>query len=268
MIPLARILGLVVACLAAAAAGAEPPGLEPAPPGVDARSVAEQVEETWRGTRNYTVATMTVESPRLLTPRTVRFRSWDDRPGKRSFIRMLSPAKDAGTGFLLLHPNLWMYVPRVERTMRIPPSMMLQSWMGSDFTNDDLVRSSSVLDDYEQRLLGVDASVEGAPGLRAYVLEYIPHEDAPVVWGKIVSWVEVEHSSPLRSDFYDEDGQLIRTLRYTDLREVAGRHFPHHWEVRPLDKEGHRTVVEVSEITFDEDFDESIFTTRNLKRKD
>jgi outer membrane lipoprotein-sorting protein len=267
MTAFARILCLA-ACLTAGVSGADPAGLEAPPPGVDARTVAEQVEETWRGTRNYTVATMTVESPRLLTPRAVRFRSWDDRPGKRSFIRMLSPAKDAGTGFLLLHPNLWMYVPRVERTMRIPPSMMLQSWMGSDFTNDDLVRSSSVLDDYDQRLLGVDSSLESAPGLRAYVLEYIPHEDAPVVWGRILQWVEVEHASPLRSDFFDEAGDLIRTLRFSDLREVAGRRFPHLWEVIPVEKPGHRTVVEVSEIRFDEPFDESIFTTRNLKRKD
>ncbi len=125
-----------------------------------------------------------------------------------------------------------------------------------------------MLDDYDQRLLGVDPAPEGAEGLRAYVLEYVPHEDAPVVWGKILQWVEVEHASPLRSDFFDEDGNRVRTLRLSDLRDVGGRRFPHRWEVVPVEKPGHRTVVEVSEIRFDEAFDESIFTTRNLKRKD
>lgn len=258
----------LVVAIEAVAADSEPLDLQAAPPGIDARAVAERVEETWRGTRNTMVATMTVESPRLPTPRSVRFRAWDDRPGRRSFIRILSPPKDAGTGFLLLHPNLWMYVPRVERTMRIPPSMMLQSWMGSDVTNDDLVRSSSMLDDYEHRLLGVDPSPEGHEEARAYVLEYVPHEDAPVVWGRILQWVGVEHAAPLRSDFFDEDGALIRTLRLTDLRQVAGRHYPHRWEVIPLDKPGHRTLIEVSEIRFDEAFAESIFTTRHLKGRD
>lgn len=251
-----------------AAARGEELDLEPAPPGVDGRAVAERVEEVWRGENNYLDASMTVVSPRLPTPRVVRFRSWDDRPGKRSFIRMLAPPKDAGTSFLLLHPNLWMYVPRVERTMRIPPSMMLQPWMGSDLTNDDLVRSSSMLEDYEQRLLGIDASPEGHEGRRAYVLEYIPHEDAPVVWGRILHWVDVERSAPLRSDYFDEDGEKIRTVRLTELREVQGRSFPHRWTVLPLDKEGHRTEIEVHEIRFDDPLDESLFTTGNLRRKD
>ena len=155
-----------------------------------AREIARLQEDVLRGDRAYMEATMTVVSPRLLKPRVVRLLSWDDRLGKRSFIRILAPAKDQGTGFLMKRPNLWMYIPRVERTMRIPPSMMLQSWMGSDFTNDDLVKQSSQLDDYDHKLLGVDTATPGHEGLRAYVVEFLPHEDAPVVWGRIVSWIE------------------------------------------------------------------------------
>ncbi len=240
-------------------------GLLPPPPDVDARAEALRAENAMRSSRTYTEATMTVVSPRLSQPRSVSFRSWDDRGGKKSFIRILSPAKDEGTGFLKLHPNLWMYVPRVERTVRIPPSMMLQSWMGSDFTNDDLVNESSDIDDYDHRLLGLDPSVEGSDGLSAYVIEYVPHEDAPVVWGRIVAWVEVEHGTPLRQEFFDESGEKLRVMSFSDVREVQGRWAPYVWKMVPLDKEGHETRVVVREFDFDADFDESVFTTRNLK---
>ncbi len=254
------------AVLLAAVAASAAEDLEPAPEGLTGRQVAERAEESLRSSRTYLTAEMTVVSPRLTGPRVVSFRSWDDRPGKRSFIRILTPAKDAGSGFLKLHPNLWMYVPRVERTMRIPPSMMLQSWMGSDFTNDDLVRESSALDDYDHTLLGIDPAPEGHPERSAYVVEYRPHEDAPVVWGKIKMWIDVERGTPLRQEFFDEDGEKLRLMEFADVVLIDGRHYPRRWRMRPLDKEGHETRIEVREVRFDVDLDESIFTKRALTR--
>lgn len=236
-----------------------------------AREIAQRTEDVMRGESAFTDGEMTIVSPRLPAPRVVRFRSWDDRGGDRSFIRILAPAKDRGTGFLKLHPNLWTYIPRVERTMRIPPSMMLQSWMGSDFTNDDLVRESSQLDDYDHALLRVDEAfmgLEGEGARRAYVVEYRPHEDAPVVWGKIVTWVDAERWSPLRQEFYDEDGVKLRRMDFGDIREVDDRFVPHLWVMTPLDKPGHATRIRIAEIDFDEDFEDRVFTTRNLKRRD
>ena len=256
------VLGML---LAGVAAGAD---LEPAPPGLEARAIAEKVEDIFRGKNSYLKATMTVTSPRLPTPRRVEFRAWDDRPRKRSFIRILAPPKDAGMAFLKLHPNLWNFIPRVERTIRIPPSMMLQSWMGSDFTNDDLVRESSQLDDYDHQLLGVDPQPDGGESERAYVIEYQPHEDAPVVWGRIVTWVDILRYAPLRQDFYDEAGEKLRMIRFSKIREVQGRPYPHRWSLVPLDKEGHETLIEIEEIRFDEDFDERIFSKRNLTSRD
>jgi outer membrane lipoprotein-sorting protein len=254
------VLGLAFASPLAAA------DLEPAPADVSVDDIVHRAEDAMRGDRTYCDCEMTVRSPRLAQPRSVRFESWSDGPGKRSFIRIHEPAKDAGTGFLKLHPNLWMYVPRVERTIRVPPSMMLQSWMGSDFTNDDLVRESSEVEDYDHVLLGVDPGSEKSAGRRAYVIEYRPHEDAPVVWGRILAWVDAEHSNPLFQEFYDEDGVRIRELRFGDVREVDGRHVPHLWTLTPLDKEGHETVVRVEKIRYDLEIEESVFTTRNLKR--
>jgi len=235
----------------------------PAPEGIDAAALAQQAEDTWRSDTTYMEATMTIESPRLPAPRVVRFRSWDDRPGGRAFIRILSPAKDAGTGFLKQKLNLWMYVPRVERTVRIPPSLMLQPWMGSDFTNDDLVRESSGPEDYQHAVLGIDPGTgEG----EAYVLEYRPREDAPVVWDRIVAWLDREHLTPLRQDFYDEAGDVVRQMRFGEISLEQGRWFPHRWSMESLDRPGHATRIEIEEVRFDADADDSIYTTQRLQR--
>ncbi len=256
----------VLVCLAGSVAFADDLGPEPEEP--DASEIARRADDALRSDQTYMKATMTVVSPRLTSDRVVAFSSWDDRLGDRAFIRILSPPKDAGSSFLRLPPNLWTYVPRVERTMRIPPSMMLQPWMGSDFTNDDLVNDSSDVNDYEHRLLRIETVSEGDRELRAYVLEYVPHEETPVVWGKILGWIEVEHGTPLRQDFYDEDGVRVRTMSFSDVREVDGRRFPHLWVMNPLEKEGHETRIRIDAVRFDENFDESIFTTRNLKKRD
>jgi len=245
--------------------------LEPPDAALSARDVVSRMEDNMRGVASSTCdATMTVTSPRLPAPREVRFRCWEDRVGERSFIRIVAPAKDKGVGFLKIPPNLWNYIPRVERTVRIPPSMMMQSWMGSDFTNDDLVRESSVLDDYEHVFLGVDpefAALDGAPR-RVHVIEYQPHEDAPVVWGRIVVWVDAERFVPLQQEFFDEDGVRLRRMSLGDVREVQGRSVPHLWRMVPLDKDGHETKLQYQSLRFDEPIDAAVFTKRNLSRRE
>ena len=240
--------------------------LRPASPGMSATQIANRAEESLRGDQTVIQAQMTVRSPRLTQPRMIEFTSWDDRLGKRSFTRMEAPAKDKGTGFLKVHPNLWMYIPRVERTVRIPPSMMLQSWMGSDLTNDDLVRESSQTDDYDHRLLGIEDTVKNHPDREAYVVEYIPHEDTPVVWGKIIAWIDTERDVTLRQEFYDEDDVLIRTMQYQEIQPVGKRWVSHLWILTPEQKEGHETQVRIKRIEFDAEIDDTVFTKRNLKK--
>jgi outer membrane lipoprotein-sorting protein len=251
---------LVVSMTAIASAA-----LEPAPEGLDATEVARRADGNMRSDRTYFKGRMVVESPRLSSARSVSFTSWEDTRTKKSFIRIDAPAKDKGSGFLKIHPNLWMYVPRVERTMRIPPSMMLQSWMGSDFTNDDLVRDSSEVEDYTHELLGVEPALESAGGKRAFVLQYNPREDAPVVWGRIVAWIDATTFAPLLQEFYDEDGVKLRVLAFSDHRETEGRSVPHHWSLTPLEKPGHKTVMEIEDFRFDVEIDERIFTKRHLE---
>ncbi len=254
------------------ARAANPPGfelaLEPAPAELDAKELARRAEDNMRSDRTFFRGEMTVVSPRLSRPRTIGFHSWEDRTEKRSLIRIDKPAKDKGTGFLKLHPNLWMYVPRVERTVRIPPSMMLQSWMGSDFSNDDLVRDSSELDDYDHSVLGVDPGTDGTVDRRAYVVEYRPHEDAAVVWSRIVAWLDVESGAPPRQHSSDAAGDRLRVMEVSHYRTLGDRYVPHHWSMIPLNKEGHSTTIDIQEIKYDIELDANIFTTRNLKRRD
>src|SRR5574341_2176164 len=140
---------------------------------------------------------MSVTTPRW--QRTLSLRAWMERP-KRSFIRIMTPAKEAGIGSLRIGAEMWNYLPNVERTIKIPPSMMMQPWMGSDFTNDDLVKESSVVDDYTHRVLAAE-SVAGAP---VYVIEAIPKPEAAVVWGKIVFRVRKSDFIPIAVEYYDE----------------------------------------------------------------
>jgi len=231
-----------------------------------AHDIAARAADQLRADSTFIRAEMTIVSPRLAAPRVVTFENWDDRGGKSSFIHILRPAKDRDTTFLKLEPNLWMYVPRVERTMRIPPSMMLQSWMGSDFTNDDLVRDSSEVDDYDHLLLGVDRAPEGHPERSAYVVQYTPHEGAPVVWSRIVTWIDTERYAPLRQEFYDEAGTALRVMRFSDFRTQGDRYFPHRWEMRSLEKKGHSTVIRVDEVNFEPEIGAGVFTKRNLTR--
>jgi outer membrane lipoprotein-sorting protein len=193
--------------------------------------------------------------------RTLALRAWMERP-KRSFIRILAPAKEKDIGSLRIGAEMWNYLPNVERTIKIPPSMMLQPWMGSDFTNDDLVKQSSAVDDYTQRIL----RTETADGAAAYVVEALPKPDAAVVWGKILYWVRKSDFIPLKQEYYSERGELVRVLTFSQVRVMGDRTMPTRWEMRPSDKPGNATTIVVKSALYDRTIDPEIFTQRNLQK--
>jgi hypothetical protein len=203
---------------------------------------------------------MTVTTPRW--ERTLALQAWIERP-RRSFIRILSPAKEAGIASLRIGPEMWNYLPAVERTIKIPPSMMMQPWMGSDFTNDDLVKESSVVEDYTHRITGSD-TVAGAP---VYVVESVPKPDAAVVWGRIVFRVRRADFLPASEEFYDERGTLIRVLTFSDIRELGGRTIPTKWQMRPVAKPGNVTTMVMKSAIFDVAIAAEVFTQRNLTKR-
>jgi outer membrane lipoprotein-sorting protein len=232
----------------------------------DAAEIVRRAEDALRGKTAEVKLRMTITTPRW--SRELVVRSWDDRAHDRSFVRVLEPEKDKGTAFLRDKDAFWTWLPRVERAMRVPPSMMLQSWMGSDFTNDDLARESSLEKDYTAVLVGE----KELDGVLAWELELRPHPEAPVVWAKLELWIEKARYAPLLYVYYDEPSaghfEALRQLRFADISDVQGRPMPHRWEMTPLDKPGHSTRVELLEVKLDEAFSDQIFTQENLRKSE
>lgn len=227
--------------------------------GLDGRAIIERVEalmwaNTMQGEFEMRIVTLRWE-------RTLQLRIWMDRP-RRSFVRVLAPAKEAGIASLRVGNEMWNYLPSVERTIKIPPSMMLQPWMGSDFTNDDLVKQSSAIDDYTQRILGE----ETVDGQSLWKIEALPQPDAAVVWGKVIYWVRKDFI-PVRQEFFSERGELVRVMGFSEIRPVGGRTIPTRWEIRPQAKAGQYTVVSVRNAHYNIQLDEEVFSQRNLQKK-
>lgn len=233
---------------------------------VDVRAILDRAENARLGQTSQAKMTMTITTPRWT--RVVAFRFWADEAADKTFIRILSPKKDRGTGFLRSEGALWTYLPRVERTMRIPPSMMMQSWMGSDFTNDDLSRESSLIKDYTASLL----RTEPVNGDEAWVIKLVPLEEAPIVWSKLELFIRKADDAPLLYLFYDEPDparfELVRRMRFSDIVTVKGRPMPTAWSLEPLDKEGHTTAMLFEDLVIDEPIDAAIFSQANLKRSE
>jgi hypothetical protein len=181
----------------------------------------------------------------------------------KSFVRIVAPEKDRGISSLRISSDMWNYVPAIERTLKIPPSLMLQPWLGSDFTNDDLVKESSFITDYTHRLIG-ETSVAGD---QAYQVECLPKPNAAVVWGKVVYTMRKNDYVPLKIDYYDERGDLVRVLSYSEIRLMDGHLVPTRWEMRPLNKVGKKTTITAKTIIYNKPINSDIFSLRNLKQK-
>jgi outer membrane lipoprotein-sorting protein len=242
-------------CLLAAA-----PLSVPAEELIDGKEIIRRMDQLIRGETGMGLYEMTIKDPRW--ERTLKLRAWESREGKKTFIRILSPPKEEGIGTLKIGVEMWNYLPRVERTIKIPPSMMMQPWMGSDFTNDDLVKESSIVEDYVHRVMGK----EKIDGFDSYQVEAVAKPDAPVVWGKILYWVRVEDFIPLKEEFYSEKGELIRVMTFSDIKEMGGRILPTYWQMVPVKKKGRMTTFRIIEVEFDIPIPDDVFTLRNLKR--
>lgn len=192
--------------------------------------------------------------------REIEMRSWT-LGEDFSLIKVLAPARDKGTGFLKRDKEIWNWQPSIERTIKLPPSMMSQSWMGSDFTNDDLVREASAVTDYDHALRGT----ETIGGRECWIIEMTPKPDAPVVWGKVVAWITKEHYIEVRAIFYDEEGERVNTMEASEIKEMDGRVIPTVLEMIPVDKEGHKTIVRYESVAYGIDVDADFFSVQNMK---
>jgi len=225
----------------------------------DALTIAKKCDTALKGKTQHGTASMTVHTPEW--QRTLDMVFWYDYPDE-DFVRITGPAKDAGTGTLRLGSNMWTWLPSVERVIKIPPSLMLQPWMGSDFTNDDLVKESSLPTDYTHRIDGETTE----DGDVCYRLIATPKPNAAVVWGKLVLLIRKTDYLPRREEFYDDRGALAKTLYFDQIRRTGDRNYPMRWRMVPQNKPGHETTLSFSSLEFDRPVPASVFTRQNLER--
>lgn len=223
-----------------------------------ADEIVRKLDDLYRSESSYGKIEMRITTPDW--QRSLVFNIWT-LGMEKTFIRIISPEREKDYATLRIGTDMWNYLPPTNRVMKIPPSMMLSSWMGSDFTNDDLVKESSFEEDYTYRIVKIEDSKEGE-----LYLEMLPKENSAIVWGKIITAVSESDLLPLWQKFYDEDGNHKRTITFSDVRTFGSRVIPSVMELVPMDRPGNRTEIRFTEMEFDAEIDEDIFTLKNLQR--
>jgi len=230
-------------------------GAEPS----DAREIVRRSDELHRREKSYATITMVIARPDWT--RTLEMEGWTQGTSN-SFMRVLKPKKEKGVTFLKKGRQAWQYVPSVDRVIKIPPSMMLQSWMGSDLTNDDVVRADSLVVDYDHRI-AEETEEDGTP---SWIVEAIPKDDAPVVWDKVVLKIRKENYLADRIDYYDEEGVLVKYYVSSEIRNIEGMELATKFTMYDKTKEGYSTTLTYDGLTFQPELKQGIFTVRNLRR--
>jgi outer membrane lipoprotein-sorting protein len=225
----------------------------------DATEIVTKADQLMRAKSSYSEITMKVVKPDW--SREMSMKVWALEP-EYAIIYITEPARDKGTVTLKRKTEVWNWLPSAQKVIKIPPSMMLQSWMGSDFTNDDLVRESSVIKDYTHKLLGE----EKMAGLDCYKIQLNPKPDAGVVWGKLITWIAKDSYLEPKVEYYDEDGFLVKSFVGSNAQVMDGRKIFTHWEMIPDDKPGNKTIMDYTKMQFNIKIDESFFSEQNMKR--
>jgi len=227
--------------------------------GQDATEIIIKSEEQMKGESSYTEMKMTIVRPKWTREMTMK--SW--ALGEDFSLTVItSPARDKGTAFLKRNREIWNWQPKIDRVIKMPPSMMMQSWMGSDFSNDDLVNQTSIVDDFTHELMGVDTIEEMA----CYIIKLVPLPDATVVWGSIITWIDQTDYLQIKTEFYDEDEYLVNTMIGREIKMMGGRKVPSILEVIPADDPGEKTILEQLVLDFSTKKKESFFSIQNMKR--
>ncbi len=225
----------------------------------DAKEIVKKSDEKFRGKSGYSEMTMTIVRPKW--SRTVSFKSCN-KGLDYSLSLVTDPAKEKGQTFMKRKNEMWSWNPKIRRLIKLPASMMSQGWMGSDFSNDDLLKESSLVVDYTHKIVGTESYAEKV----CYKIELIPNDDAAVVWGKLVKWITKDGYLQLKTEYYDEDGYLIKTEKASKVKVMSGREIPTYFELIPEDEPGHKTIVVMNKIVYDINVSESFFSQQNMKK--
>jgi outer membrane lipoprotein-sorting protein len=227
---------------------------------LSATEIVRKADEKFNGEKSsYSVMSMTIIRPTW--QRTIDIKNWS--LGRDFALALItSPPKEAGQTFLKRGSEMWSWNPSISRLIKLPPSMMSQGWMGSDYTNDDILKESSVVNDYTHEIIG-EEEIEGR---LCYKIKMTAKEDADIVWGKQIRWIDKKDFLVLKAELYDEDGYLVRTETGSDIKIMDGRAVTSRIELVPEEEPENKTVLEIQEIKFNIPVEESFFSQQNMKR--
>jgi outer membrane lipoprotein-sorting protein len=224
---------------------------------IDATQLVRDAMDHWRGKTSYSDMTMTIHRPEW--ERSMTMKSWN-KGDKLSLVRVIEPKKDAGNGTLMNDNNMWTFTPKINRIIKVPSSMMSQSWMGSDFSNKDISKSTDIIDQYDHELAGQ----EEQDGHVVYTIVSIPHEDAAVVWGKEVLIVRDDYVL-VEQQFWDQDDVLVKVMKTLEIQDMGGRAVARVMRMGKVDTPEEWTQLTANAIEFDIDMPNNLFTLSSLR---
>ncbi len=225
----------------------------------NAFEIIKKADEKFRGKSTYGEMTMTIVRPTW--KRTLKFKTWG-KGTDYSLALITYPAKEKGQTFLKRKNEMWTWNPKISRLIKMPPSLMSQGWMGSDYTNDDILKESSIVNDYTHKIIGS----EKIDGIECWKIELTPKENAVVIWGKLIKWISKKEYNQMKSEYYDEDGYLIKTDIASKVKLMGSKRIPTHIEIIPADEPNHKTIVDINSMVFDIPISDNFFTQQNMKR--
>jgi outer membrane lipoprotein-sorting protein len=225
-----------------------------------ATEIIKKADEKFNGEKSsITVMAMTIIRPTW--QRKIEFKNWS--LGRDFALTLItSPAKDVGQTFLKRGSEMWSWNPAISRLIKLPPSMMSQGWMGSDYTNDDILKESSVVTDYTHEIVGE----ENIGDRLCYKIKMTAKEEAAIVWGHQIRWIDKKDFLVLRAELYDEDGFLVRTETGSEIKTMDGRAIPTMIELLPTEEPENKTLLEIEDIKFNIPVEDSFFSQQNMRR--
>jgi len=224
-----------------------------------AKDIIIKADQKWQGLSQISSMEMTIVRPTW--ERTIAFKGWT-KGRDYSLTLITAPAREKGQTFLKRQNEMWTWNPSINRLIKLPAAMMSQGWMGSDFTNDDILKESSIVVDYTHKIIGK----EEINGIMCHKIELIPTEEAAVVWGKIIKWISIDETDQIKNEYYDEDEMLVKTDIASDIKLMGDRKIPTRIEVIPADKPGNKTIVIITNIKYNVKMDNSFFSQQNMKK--
>ncbi len=236
------------------------PGLSFGQKALTATEIIQKADNNFNGEESgISLMSMTIIRPSW--ERTVEFKSWN-KGSENSLTLITAPSGEKGQTFLKRGNEMWNWNPSISRLIKLPPAMMSQGWMGSDYTNDDILKESSIVKDYSHKIIGEETIDERV----CYKIKLIAHEDAAVIWGHQVRWIDKKDMLFIKAELYDEDAYLIRSEIASDIKMMDGRLIPTRIELIPEEEDGHKTIIQIKEIEFNVAMDDKFFSQQNMKR--